>query len=99
MKIAYFHELPEGGALRSVIEYGKELKKEHSIDLYYVDEKAEKKMNEVFNEVYFFDFKPRGWKGHDWKSKLYKDSIELFNVYILHKQIAKKIDKKNMISF
>ncbi len=41
MRIALFHNLPSGGAKRAVFEFIKHLTKEHEIDLYIYDKKAE----------------------------------------------------------
>ncbi len=94
MKIAFFHELPYGGARRAVLEFGKQLKNNNTIDLYYLDDKPEKYINEIFNITRFIHFTPKTWAGHNWKIKLYKDFIELFKIYIIHKKLAREIDKK-----
>jgi len=41
MRIAFFHNLPSGGAKRAAFEFIKKLTKEHEIDLYIYDKKAE----------------------------------------------------------
>lgn len=41
MRIAFFHNLPSGGAKRAAFEFIKNLAKEHEIDLYIYDKKAE----------------------------------------------------------
>ena len=41
MRIAFFHNLPSGGAKRAAYEFIKNLTKEHEIDLYIYDKKAE----------------------------------------------------------
>ncbi len=92
MKIAVFHELPYGGARRAVMEFSNNFKKENIVDLYYIDEKKEIKIDRNFSKIYFFKFTPRKWTGGNWKVKLYKDTIELIKIYILHKKIAKEID-------
>ena len=93
MKIAFFHELEIGGARRSVNEYANELKKKHKIDLFFVDEDYFGKEDKSYNRTYFFKFKPKFWYGGNWKAKIYKDTIELFNLYKLHKKIAFEINK------
>jgi len=92
MKIAFFHELPYGGARRAVLEFGKAMEKDHRVELFYIDEKKEEKAEKIFNKAKFYKFTPRIWNGNDWKSKLYKDSFELIKLYRLHKEIAQKID-------
>jgi len=41
MRIAFFHNLPSGGAKRTAFEFIKYLAKQHQIDLYLYDKKAE----------------------------------------------------------
>lgn len=95
MKIAFFHELPVGGARRAVNEIAKQLKEKHLVDLYLVDEKFSKKEKKYFNHSFFYRFTPKTWKGKNWKVRLYKDTIELFQLFRLHEKIAKQIRKKN----
>lgn len=95
MKIAFFHELPYGGARRVVEEYSRILKKVHQVDLYYVDEEKDKGLRDIFNNIFFYQFKPRVWKGKDFKTRFYKDTIELLKLYFLHKKIAQEIDSKS----
>lgn len=95
MRIAFFHELHAGGARRSVNEFAKHLKKNHQVDLYIVDEKKSREEEKFFHKVYFYQFIPKKWKGNNAKEKLYKDTIELSNLYSLHKKIARDIDEKN----
>lgn len=94
MRIAFFHELSDGGARRSVREFGKALKKSHIVDLYFVDSKNIKDAEAYFTNTYFFRFKERKWVGKDWKTRLYKDSIELCRLYLLHRNIAKIINSR-----
>jgi len=95
MKIAFFHELPYGGARRAVHEFGRQLKRNHTVDLFYVDDKGESGARSIFDSVAFFQFIPKPWSGHNWKAKMYKDTIELYKLAMLHKNLAKKIDQKN----
>lgn len=94
MKIALFHELPYGGARRAVLEYGRELSKDNIVDLFYIDESSEKNIKDIFHSIKFIKFIPVKWSGKNWKAKLYKDTVELFKLYLLHKKIAKLIDEK-----
>lgn len=94
MTIAMFHELHAGGAKRTVNEFSKRLKQKHQIDLYIVDEAQNEQETRFFTNVFFYKFAPKKWKGSDWKSKLYKDTIELYKLSKLHKKIAADIDKK-----
>src|SRR5947208_961490 len=94
MKIAIFHELHKGGARRAVNEFAKRLKKNHVVNLYLVDEKVKKEEKTFFNSVFLYKFTPKKWNGGNWKVRLYKDSVELFRLYKLHKQIAQKINEQ-----
>ncbi len=95
MKIAVFHELHSGGARRAVNEFAKRLKRQHGVDLYIVDEKKNKDEEMFFDNIFFYKFVPKKWKGGDWKTRLYKDTIELYSIYRLHKKIARIINNKN----
>lgn len=94
MKIAVFHELHAGGARRAVNEFAKRLKKNHPVDLYIINEKQNRDEKNSFDNVFFYKFVPKNWRGRNWKNKLFKDTVELFNLYRLHKKIAKEIDIK-----
>lgn len=95
MKIAIFHELNFGGARRTVDEFVKKLNKIFDVDLYYIDEKKEKGLKKNYKNVFYYPFHPKFWRGRSWKIRLYKDTIELFKLYNLHKQIAYDIRTKN----
>jgi glycosyltransferase involved in cell wall biosynthesis len=85
MKIAFFHELtPLSGARKTVDEYGKILGKVHKVDLYYVDDKEDKNVSQIFNKVNYFKFRSNN-------SRLYRDSVELIKLYFLHRKIAMSI--------
>lgn len=77
-----------------MIEFGKQLEKNHRVDLYYVDSKRNKKDEAEFTQSFFYKFTPKIWRGRNWKTKIYKDTIELFKLYRLHKHIAQEIEKK-----
>jgi glycosyltransferase involved in cell wall biosynthesis len=94
MRVAIFHELDFGGARRTVQELGKRLNKIIDVDLYYVDNQQEENVQKNYKNVFFYSFYPRIWKGNDWKSKLYKDSLELIRLYNLHRKIANDIQLK-----
>lgn len=94
MKIAVFHELHAGGARRAVNEFAKGLKKNHQVDLYIVDEQENKVEKNYFTNVFYYNFTPKKWSGGNWKAKLYKDTIEIFNLYKLHKKIAQDINSQ-----
>jgi glycosyltransferase involved in cell wall biosynthesis len=92
MNIAIFHELPEGGAKKAVNEIVKYASRDHTVDLYYVDEKKDN--GRLSANSKFYKFVPRSWTGNDWKTRLYKDTFELINLKSLHKKIAGEIDRK-----
>ena len=94
-RIAFFHELDKGGARRPSNEFAKLLKGNYKIDLFLIDEKLNRDEISFYNSIRFFIFKPKVWGGHNWKVRLYKDTIELVKLYFLHKKIAKEISKKN----
>lgn len=94
MKIAVFHELPHGGARRVANDFSKELKKRHRVDEYIVDDEKKLSEKEFFSKIYFFKFSQKKWAGHNWKVRLYKDTVELYRLYKLHKKIASEIDKR-----
>ena len=95
MKIAVFHELPPGGARKSVNELAVEFKKRHIVDLYYTDSKINNTEKKFYTNTFFYKFVPKLWKGKNWKVRLYKDTIELYKNYKLHKIIAKDIHQRN----
>jgi len=86
MKIAFFHELtPLSGARKVIDEYARILGKKHEVDLYYVDDTQDESVRKIFSKVYYFKQKSS-------RNRLYRDSLELLNLYILHKRIAKLIN-------
>lgn len=93
MRVAFFHELQPGGARRSVVEFGKQLKKFHTVDLYYVDSRKNTTEEKEFTKSFFYRFVSQKWSGKNWKVKLYKDTIELFKLYRLHQKIGTQINK------
>lgn len=93
MRIAVFHELPFGGARDGVYHFSRELSRNgFSIDLYYVSEHKEEVGGNFFKKKRFFKFVPIDWSGNNWKSRIYKDTVELFKLNNLHKRIASEID-------
>lgn len=96
MRIAFFHELHKGGARRAANEFAKELRKiKNSVDLYIIDENDTQNERSFYDHIFYFPFFPKSWKGSDWKTRLYKDTIELVKLNSLHKHIAQKIDFQN----
>ena len=95
MKIAIFHELDFGGARRTVDEFAKRLNKIFDVDLYYVDGKKEEVLKKIYKNIFYYPFYPKSWKCNNWKVKLYKDTVELVNLYNLHKKIASDIKSRD----
>lgn len=95
MRIAIFHELDYGGGRRAVNDLAKEIKKSHLVDLYIVDDEINKDEGKFFTNVLLYEFIPKKRKGKDWKTRLYKDTIELYKLYKLHKKIAQDINSGN----
>lgn len=93
MKIAVFHELPYGGARRVANDFSKELKKRHQVDEFIVGEKKDNSERDFFSRVHFYKFVEKKWLGSNWRVRLYKDTVELYRLYFLHRKIAKDIDK------
>lgn len=94
MKIAFFHELSFGGARRVVNEYARILQKDHNLTLYYVDSERDNQAEEIFHSAHFYPFSYKQYKGNDWKLKFYKDTVELFKLYLLHRRIGIEINKE-----
>lgn len=94
MKIAVFHELSFGGAKRAFSELSKNLSKKHNVDLYYIDVEKDTGVEKYFRNIYYYNFLPKRWIRNDWKRRLCKDTVELFNLYKLHKKIAKDINTR-----
>lgn len=95
MKIAIFHELNFGGARRVVSEFSKRLSEFFEVDLYYVDAKEDKGIKKYVSKSFYYPFYPKKWKGNNWRIRLYKDTIELIDLYRLHKNIALDIQSRS----
>lgn len=89
-----FHELPKGGAEKAVHEIAKGLREKAAIvDLFTTGENVPPITQTIFNEVFFYKLIPKAWQGHNWKRRLYKDTFEMYHLYLLHKKIAMDINK------
>ncbi|MBI5122697.1 glycosyltransferase family 4 protein [Candidatus Roizmanbacteria bacterium] len=93
MRIAVYHELHAGGARRGVNEFAKQLKKNHLVDLYTIDPIISDE-KQFYSSIYPYKFSPKSWKGNNWQTRLYKDSIELLNLWKLNKNVAQDINAK-----
>jgi len=96
MKIALFHEVVSGGARRGANEFAKSLRSMgHTVDLYIVDQKENESEKSFYDHIYFYTFIPKKWQGGNWRIKLYKDTVEIYHLYQLHKKIALDIESKH----
>lgn len=95
MKIAVFHELPHGGARRAINTFSYLLKKRNVVHVYLTDEKKEKSEMHIAHKLFIHPFNTKQWKGKNWKTRLYKDTIEIIKLYLLHKKIARIIDRNH----
>lgn len=90
MKIAFFHELPiKSGSRNAVNEIAQRLNKNHHVDLYYTDTERNSSEKKYFTKTYFFKITPVQWTGSNWKNRLIRDTSELFNLFLLHRNIAR----------
>ncbi len=86
MKIAFVHNLPNGGAKRACFEFVKALNKNHTVDLFYIDKRSEEflDLRKIVNKSFFF-------KGPTKIGKL-NTFIALYKANYIYKKVAKKID-------
>lgn len=95
MKIALFHEVNPGGARRGANEFSRTLMRHgHRVDLFVVDSHSHPEEKPFFSQRFVYRFVPVAWSGHDWKARLYRDTIELVNLRHLHQRIARDIDAR-----
>lgn len=97
-KIAIFHELDKGGARRAANEFANHLRKYYTVELFIVDEKQNVSERNFFDKVHFYKFTKKAWNGNNWRARLYRDTIELFKLYALHKKIATKINGDSFVT-
>lgn len=94
MRIAFYHELHKGGARRGTNEFARRLKtRGHEVVLYTIEENDNEKY--FYNKINIYKFKPKVWKGRNARVRLYKDTIELFKLFLLNKKIANEINKSH----
>lgn len=95
MKIAFFHNLPNGGAKRILFEQAKILSQNHHVSIYQLDN----------NEPDFLSFSSLPVHIHTYHftlsntfplflGRLFKDFKNFYSLKLLHKEIAQDIDKK-----
>lgn len=92
MKIAVFHELPQGGARRAAEALTAELASQHDISCFCVcdGKTAFAQTKSLKTKVYHF----RSGKNHGVLSRLKHDFIDLLLLANLHRRIAHEIDKQ-----
>lgn len=94
MKIAVFHNLPDGGAMRVVYGQVRGLSKNHSVDLYQFNGSTYKNINKYTRELYVYKY--------DLDSNLplflkrfHEDIKNFVFLYFHYKKVAKIIDKRS----
>lgn len=93
MKIAMFHELDPGGALYAADCFAQELTRlGHTVDLFTVVSSKAPVEKQGYSHTHLFEFNPVQWSGNNWRTRLYRDSIELYHLRRLHGRIAGQID-------
>ena len=91
-RIAVFYELDGGGALRAANEFARALRKlGHTVELFTVDSSERVHVKQFFHAVHLYQFSPVVWTGKNWIARLYRDTVELLYLYVLHKKIARDI--------
>jgi glycosyltransferase involved in cell wall biosynthesis len=94
MRIAIFHELPSTtGSRKSIGKIAEYLSKNHKLDLYYTDVKPTYK-NGPYKKIFFYKFVPVVWQGNNSTARLYRDTIELVKLFLLHYKISREIKEK-----
>lgn len=93
MNIAIFHNLPPGGAKRTLNEQIIGLSKNNKIDIYKIDPSIDKKLKRYVNKIYKYEFSLDS-KLPGIFNRLEKDFNNFIKLRLLHKIIAKDIDQK-----
>jgi len=94
MKIAAYHNLPHGGALRTFYEQVKGLSKKHEVDLYEIQKGKYRDLKEYVNKTYLYEFKiDNNLPGL--LNRLLKDYRNFVSLYFHNKKIAEIIDKRD----
>lgn len=96
MKIAFFHNLPVGGAKRVALEELKYLSKNNKVDLYEYSSTNENFMDlrKYANRTFRFNFTlDNNFPG--FLKRLVKDVKNFVILYFINRKIAQKIDKEN----
>ena len=96
MKIAVFHNLPIGGAKRTVYEQVKTLRKKHKIDLYSLQFTDESVWNlkPLINNCYAFKYKlDSNLPG--FLNRFHKDIKNFYHLRQVYKKMAEKINQSD----
>ncbi|MDO8269803.1 MAG: glycosyltransferase family 4 protein [Candidatus Levybacteria bacterium] len=95
MRIAIFHELPKkSGSRKSVDIIAKLLSGDNIVDVHYVDSASSYPTKNPFHKIFFYKFVPVIWEGNNPATRLYRDTVELLKLFLLHRKIAAKIRSK-----
>jgi len=89
MRIAFFHNLPAGGAKRVAFEFVQFLTKKHTVDLFTYDNKSEdfNDVSSLVNEIFFIN------GGGESKVKLFGRLISINRVRVASRKLAELINK------
>ena len=95
MRIAFFHNLPVGGAKKVVYEQIKYLSSKHEIDLFYLNNDDQlTSIKKYITDIYSYEVEINNSR-RGFISRLQKDFNNFFHLRLTHKKIAKKIDENN----
>ncbi len=95
MRIAFFHELPKTtGSRKAVDKIAEYFSRKNTVDLFYVDKERSYPASKYIRKTFFYKFTPVEWSGGNPSVRLYRDTIELIKLFILHLKIAKALKKK-----
>ncbi len=89
MKIAFVHNLPNGGAKRACYDFINGLVRNHKVDLFYIDKSSESflDLRKIVNNSFYFDG-PTILNGLNY-------FVSLFKANSVYKKIAKQIDSND----
>lgn len=95
MKIAVFHNLPEGGAKIALYEQVKRLKKKHEIDLFtFISEESEYDLKTFCNKTFLFPYEAVKTKKKG-LPRIWDDIRSFTTLKGIHREIAHSIDQGN----
>lgn len=96
MRIAIFHNLPSGGALRTVYEQVRYLSKKHKLDLYSITNVNSQKydFDSHIENIFTYEFTSTN-KFPGYLNRLVNDIKNLFYLRLIYKKVASDIDANN----